>query len=318
MAPSRFSGAAALGMTPAEVQQLLNAAVARGADPEQAREHFMGHPATDPLTRFLLARVNPRYKNESDLTLAVSLDLTEIAAEKLDEGADPNVCAIDGTTPLMDAAMHGNHQLAALLLSAGARVSVRNQSGQTPLRFAASNGADEVVRMLLKAGADFREQGLLTAASNRCSPEILKGLLELGLDANEDGGQPLLNATATRSFENMKFLIEHRANVNARGYKARTPLIMATRDDNENLPADFKMVQVLLQHGADVNAKDEDGWTPLMGAARDGDARVVRLLLENGADPAARDNNNNTPLLLAIAQGNTEIANLIRENLTGK
>src|SRR5262249_22222439 len=147
--------------------------------------------------------------------------------------------------------------------------------------------------------ADFREPGLLTAASYSCSSEILRTLVSLGVDVNEQGGKPLMNATVARNFENIAFLLEQRADVNVRGYNGRTPLIMATRDDNDNFPADFKIVQLLLQHGAAVNIKDDDGSTALMGAARDGDAKVVRFLLESGADPSAKDKNGQTPLSLA-------------------
>jgi len=303
-------------LTQPEVQQIIAAAVELGAIPEQARRHFQGqgYCAEDPLTRFLLARVNPAFKDEPDLVLAAFLDLTEIAREKLLRGADPNEPSAVGTTPLMFAALYGNAELAEHLLRAGAAVNVRSSYGLTALGLAAGTGpSDRVVHLLLEAGADFREPGILTSASFRLSPEILRTLIDLGLDINEDGGRPFVNATTAGNITNMKFLLQHGADVNARGGYGRTSLSLVTRDDNANFPADLMIVRFLVEHGADVNARDEDGWTPLMGAARDGDAGVVRFLLDNGAQADATDKNGISPLSLARISGDTEILQLLAE-----
>jgi ankyrin repeat protein len=58
----------------------------------------------------------------------------------------------------------------------------------------------------------------------------------------------------------------------------------------------------LIEHGADVNALDENGDTPLMVAARRGslDAEQTCALLERGADIHAKDRSGKTPLMLAL------------------
>jgi len=313
MAQKRFSNSPKAFLTTPEIERRVSAAVAIGAEPRQAREHFEGQPVSDPTTRFALARVDPRYALESDLSLAVALNLTDIASAKLADGNDPNFKASDGTTPLMDAAMMGNDRLAVLLLQAGAQVNVRNESNATPLKLALSNGADQVVQILLAAGADYCEPGLLSAASSRSRPDTLKRLIELGLDVNENGGQPLVNAAASRNLENIQVLLRYGANANARGGYGRSPLILVTRDDDESLPANTKIVEMLLLHGADVNLRDDEGWTALMGAARDGDATVVQLLLESGAKPNVSDDQGNSPLSLAKAKQDPEIVKLLSQ-----
>jgi ankyrin repeat protein len=71
----------------------------------------------------------------------------------LDNGADPNVRASDGFTPLMQSAMWGNEPAAAMLLRAGARPDLRARNGCTALSLARSGGYDGIARMIEEAGA---------------------------------------------------------------------------------------------------------------------------------------------------------------------
>jgi ankyrin repeat protein len=66
----------------------------------------------------------------------------------LDRGADPNVCARDGVTPLMQAAMSNNADAVDTLLRAGARPDARCQYGNTARSIAAYNGYERIVRLL--------------------------------------------------------------------------------------------------------------------------------------------------------------------------
>jgi ankyrin repeat protein len=78
---------------------------------------------------------------------------TAMLALLLDQGADPNVCAADGHTPLMQAATWNDDAAVAMLLRAGARPNARARSGDTAMLIARSNGYDRIVRMLEQAGA---------------------------------------------------------------------------------------------------------------------------------------------------------------------
>jgi uncharacterized protein len=60
-----------------------------------------------------------------------------------------------GATPLHDAALAGNRDVAAVLIAHGADINARDhESGSTPLHLAASWGRIEVLRLLLEKGAD--------------------------------------------------------------------------------------------------------------------------------------------------------------------
>ncbi|KAI0255090.1 hypothetical protein BJV78DRAFT_1181203 [Lactifluus subvellereus] len=67
----------------------------------------------------------------------------------------------------------------------------------------------------------------------------------------------------------------------------------------------------LLQHRADVNARDNGDETPLHLASRHGDANVVRLLIAYGTDPNAENKMKETPLSLASENGRLEAARLL-------
>ena len=85
--------------------------------------------------------------------VAASRDGSEMVAMLLAHGADPNACARDGITPLMQAAMWDNADSAAMLLRAGARPTARSKFGNTARSIAASTGHDRIVRLLDAAAA---------------------------------------------------------------------------------------------------------------------------------------------------------------------
>lgn len=73
----------------------------------------------------------------------------------LARGADPNLPAINGATPLHFAtAIYGRPDLARILLAHGADVSARDRYGQTPLFDAMLTDELECVELLIEAGTD--------------------------------------------------------------------------------------------------------------------------------------------------------------------
>lgn len=69
-------------------------------------------------------------------------------------GANVNLKAVDGTTPLMTASSIGSSEVVELLLSKGSDVDVVDAMGRTPLMGAAERGVADVVTSLLEAGAN--------------------------------------------------------------------------------------------------------------------------------------------------------------------
>lgn len=79
---------------------------------------------------------------------------TQMAAMLLAAGADAGSTAMNGHTPLYEAARLGNLALISLLLRAGAPVDAPDEFGNRPLHLAAQHGHLEAVRRLCGAGAD--------------------------------------------------------------------------------------------------------------------------------------------------------------------
>ncbi|MCL4299046.1 MAG: ankyrin repeat domain-containing protein [Anaerolineae bacterium] len=71
---------------------------------------------------------------------------------------------------------------------------------------------------------------------------------------------------------------------------------------------DVEQVRYLLEAGADINARDRYGQTALMNAARTGQVELVRLLVEQGAALNTTAKYNLTALMLAIINGHIKIA----------
>ena len=72
--------------------------------------------------------------------------------------------------------------------------------------------------------------------------------------------------------------IEMGANVNAKNYDGRTPLIIAVWQ------GDIDMVQLLIDQEANVNLKDNDSKSPLQVAQKTDNWEIAQLLIQAGAE----------------------------------
>jgi ankyrin repeat protein len=137
--------------------------------------------------------------------------------------------------------------------------------------------------------------------------EALKLLLAAGADVktvHRTGDNALIMAARQRSYrnptlepnsENVRLLLAHGADPNAKGDWGRTALMHA------NTAAKVKF---LVAGGANVEARDEYGQTALMKAASDGYAAVVSALIESRVNVNAFDNKSMTALLFSLDEEN--------------
>lgn len=195
-------------------------------------------------------------------------------------GADVNLPDNQGATPLINAVMYNNKDVAEALLAAKAAINKADKDGTVPLVHAIRNRDMDLFRFLLDAGADIEIKDnygstvLYCAASDKNLPTA-KCLLERGAKVNvkNDDGEttPLMNAGTP---ENIALLLQYKADINAVDEFGRTALIRFAQRDEADL------VKALIEHKADLNVTDKKGRSALNHAR---EPEVRKILLDAGA-----------------------------------
>lgn len=93
-------------------------------------------------------------KGETALFAAVTGRDSSWTGHLLNKGADPDVPARNGDTPLIAAARIGFIDAADWLLSKGAKVDAANRMGETALIVAVHQRRKDMIKLLLEKGAD--------------------------------------------------------------------------------------------------------------------------------------------------------------------
>ncbi len=268
----------------------------------------------------------------ADLALLVGADEgnTANAETALSQGADINVRAEGGSTPLMRAATQGHTDMLRFLLEAGANPSLEARGGQTALGVAAAQGHSGAISLLLEAGiaidipimsthasADMRGSTPLMLAARFGHSGAVRRLLLGGADPriqNAQGDTALMVAAQRGHTDAAAALLEGGADPNARRPDGLTPLIAAAGD------GDTTLIRMLIAHGGELDYGLPDsvpepygGMTPLLIAAFSGHADAVAALLAEGADPDATNLAGNDGLTLATNAGHDAAAAVLRD-----
>ena len=141
------------------------------------------------------ANVNAQRTDDKVTPLLLSANWNNFMAVYLllDHGADANIAAADGRTPLHKAVMKGNQNLVKLFLEKNALVNTQNADGDSPLHTAVSNGFFDITKLLIKKGSNVNVQ-------------------------NKEGRTPLFLGVKNKHEQLIKLLIENEADVSI-GYK---------------------------------------------------------------------------------------------------
>ncbi len=216
-----------------------------------------------------------------------------------------NICPPDGVTMLHRAAGQGMLRVAKWLLDHGADVNQKShpdfwwREERTPLDFAVWECAEEPSRrstceamaaLLIERGAaltplsaaalgrcdylascppdSLQGKGLLQAAVRSNRPDVVRALLELGLDPNEhmqlghhedqtfSTGGPLMEAVNTGRIDIARLLLQHGADPNANVFTSGSPTFAAYAGGSPRVDApDPAMIDLLVEHGGWITAE---------------------------------------------------------------
>ncbi len=164
-----------------------------------------------------------------------------------------------------------------------------------------------VVFVLLggKAGAQD-----IFAAARTGDVKRMEALFKIKADTintkNESGFTPLIIACYRNQVGAAKFLLNHKADVNATSPEG--PVILGAC-----YKGNLELTTLLINYKADVNTKNEAGTTALMYAALSGNVDLVKLLLKHGAKKNAEEKSGKTALSYAKMNGSKEVINLLSE-----
>jgi ankyrin repeat protein len=299
----------AVDEAPAELRQAL-----RAGDENRAIAILERHPE-------LIHSQMPGNRRTA-LHLASALLLRRLAGWLLDHGADVNRQAQYGATPL---------DMAGRLRDAGEKATrmpamvklLRERGAQLTVRSAVILGDADFLRARHAEGAlaePLDEDGwLLGLAAEYDRPEILKLLLDLGLDpdarvrVDPEGveevaftwGMPLYHCARYGKHAMAEMLLEHGADPNGQVYASGTPLSEAYGQRDEKMIALLEryggksnasmaglyrrkdLAQRLLAEHGDVKLPDDGFGGPgtvaeklLGGAARGGDPEILQMAME--------------------------------------
>jgi len=207
------------------------------------------------------------------------------------QGADINMVANSGLTPLMEAVTElGGKNAKTVLRYIEKFITFKpkldleqiksNGGGFSALHLAARFGFVDAGKLLLDNGASIDIKDLAT------------------------GGTPLHSAASANQVDFARFLIQRKANLEIFDKSGSTPLMVAVYQ------ADADMVEVLAQAGAAINTKSPVNIlvTPLVYAASNPDPSkhkdnlsIIKILVDNKGDINFQSANGRTALMAAAA-----------------
>lgn len=181
--------------------------------------------------------------------------------------------------------MHGEFDIAQFLISKGASVNLLMQDRKGPLALACQYAKHKMVKLLVDNLADINVKDNI-------------------------GKTPLIWAAlkSKKRIDSIKYLVEHKAEINVNCQSRQSPLLCVSRADN------IEGIKYLIDNKADINAQDDYPMTSLHWAALSSEGlQAIKYLVEHKADINLQDHINRTALFLAVFSDNFEAVQYLIE-----
>ena len=268
----------------------------------------------------VVERENIVLDNQSDLTAWEDILLATLSLPQASWCLDvwrSHKAGLYTTSLLHVAAKAGSQRLVEWVAGRGGLFDLRNHDNESPLFDACANGNLPVVLQLIEGGADVLatnnwEKGVLHAASEGDSPQLVRHLLGLGLlDVDQedlDRETPLCTACMFGRVGVVKVLVqEGGADVDPDGSLEYGPLFHACREGH------LDVARVLVDAGTLSRVPhDAPAWTKgLVAAARKGSLDIVQHLLDLGVAVNGVGEEDNTALVAASQLGHLDVVHLL-------
>lgn len=213
------------------------------------------------------------------------------------------------TNEFIDAAKQGDVAKVREMLEADRSLAnAKDQNGMSVILLAAYYFQRDVVDELLASGV---ELSIFEAAATGQADRVRELTQENAALANAyspDGFTALGLAAFFGHADIVDALLASGAEVNAASRETMklTPLASALAVQRNDI------ARTLIEHGANVNAKGENDVTPLHTAAARGNIESATLLLNHGADVGATTTDGKTPLSYAEERNHPEMAEFLK------
>ncbi|XP_014238062.2 ankyrin-1-like [Trichogramma pretiosum] len=263
-----------------------------------------------------------------DLTpmhIAVCYNNKKAAKFLLQRGANPNLAAEDGSTPLhVICSRECDDDLAELFFQMcddsnhSLQVDARDKLDNTPLHLAVCNNNKKAAKFLLKRGANPNladEDGstpLHVICSRECDDDLVELFFQMCDDSNHPsqvdtrdklGNPPLHLAVRNSNKKAAKFLLKRGANPNLANKNGYTPLhVICSRECDDDLAEQFFQMCDDCNYPLQVDARKKWDLTPLHLAVYKSNEKAAKFLLQRGANPNLADEDGSTPLHFICAR----------------
>ncbi|CAH1774128.1 unnamed protein product [Owenia fusiformis] len=181
------------------------------------------------------------------LIMSIVESKTDIAAELLKYGADPNITNGLQETPLLHAIWQGNLDLVSHLLKHKADHSQKDSRGVTPIKQACQHGTLAMVKDLLDNGVDINETTVHKFT-------------------------PLHHAVLGGNADIVEYILDEGANLNVQSYMGDTPFLLAVKLNH------IDIVQLFLSKDIDLKF-EKQGERSLRESQS---SEIMKLLLDKG------------------------------------